>query len=308
MDLSTRLPYRGTHLTLANPLILASGTCGYALELAPYGDLASIGAFSLKGVSLQPRAGNPTPRMCEVPCGMINSIGLQNCGVQVLIQEILPKLAASKATVFANLYANSVEEFVELTTILHEQESICAFELNVSCPNVKEGGVAFGQDPSVLAKVVTAVVKASPKKPVCVKLTPNVTDIAYMATVAEEAGADFISCINTIHAMSVDIRTRKPRLASIHGGLSGACIKPIALYCVHKIVQAVSIPVIGIGGIHTAEDLLEFILVGASAVQMGTATFYNPTTPFTLMTSLKQLCTELGITDLTAYRNSLNIE
>ena len=132
MDLSTRLPYRGTHLTLANPLILASGTCGYALELAPYGDLASVGAFSLKGVSLQPRAGNPTPRMCEVPCGMINSIGLQNCGVQVLIQEILPKLAASKATMFANLYANSVEEFVELTTILHEQESICAFELNVS--------------------------------------------------------------------------------------------------------------------------------------------------------------------------------
>lgn len=306
VDTTICLPSASSNIILKNPIITASGTFGYGLEFLNYGDIHTLGAIVLKGISLKPRKGNPMPRITEVDCGLLNAIGLQNCGVEYLITEILPQLEHAKATVIANLYAHSAEEFGELASVLSEQSTICALEINVSCPNVREGGVAFGQNETMLANVVKHVVRAS-HKPVAVKLTPNVTNIVTMAKIAQDEGADYISCINTLQGMAVDIYTKKPKLANLYGGLSGPCIKPIALQCVHRIAQAVSIPVIGIGGITNAKDVLEFILVGASAVQVGTATFSNPTFPFQLVDDVITLCKELGIEKLEQYRNMLEI-
>lgn len=291
-------------LTLKNPIMTASGTFGYGLEFVNYGDISSLGALVLKGISLQPRQGNPMPRIVEVEGGILNAIGLQNYGIDYLITYILPQLEKYNATVVANLYAQSIDEFVELAERLSEQPAIHALELNVSCPNVKEGGIAFGQSPHMLAKVIAHVVRVATKH-LCVKLTPNVTNIVDMARIAQEEGAHSISCINTLQGMAVDVYTRKSKLANVYGGLSGPCIKPIALQCVHKVAQAVSIPVIGIGGIMSAQDVLEFILVGAHAVQIGTATFMNPTLPFRIVDDVIALCTEMGIQSLQEYRNSL---
>lgn len=295
----------GGVLELKNPVMSASGTFGYGTEFMPYGDIGKLGAIVVKGLSLKPRAGNPLPRVAETPCGMLNAVGLQNDGVEAFLEEKLPQLAGHNVPVIANIYATSAEEFGELANILSHEEKVAALEVNISCPNVKAGGVLFGQDPLMAQTIVQAVKKNAGNTPVIIKLSPNVTNIAEMAKAIETAGADMISCINTITGMAVDVRTRKPLLANIVGGLSGPAIKPVALRCVWQVAQAVQIPVIGIGGIRTAKDVLEFMLVGASAVQVGTANFTDPTTIFKIVQTLPDLCEELGIKNLEQYRNSL---
>lgn len=295
----------GNVLELKNPVMSASGTFGYGTEFMPYGDIGKLGAVIVKGLSLKPRAGNPLPRVAETPCGMLNAVGLQNDGVEAFLEEKLPQLAGHNVPVIANIYATSAEEFGELANILSHEEKVAALEVNISCPNVKAGGVLFGQDPLMAQTIVQAVKKNAGSTPVIIKLSPNVTNIAEMAKAIETAGADMISCINTITGMAVDVRTRKPLLANIVGGLSGPAIKPVALRCVWQVAQAVQIPVIGIGGIRSAKDVLEFMLVGASAVQVGTANFTDPTTIFKIVQTLPDLCEELGIKNLEQYRNSL---
>lgn len=295
----------GSSLELKNPVMSASGTFGYGTEFMPYGDICKLGAIIVKGLSLKPRAGNPLPRIAETPCGMLNAVGLQNDGVEAFIKEKLPVLPTHEVPVIANIYASSAEDFGELANILSKEEKLAALEVNISCPNVKAGGVLFGQDPLMASSIVQAVKKNAGKLPVIVKLSPNVTSIAEMAKAVENAGADIISCINTITGMAVDIRSRKPLLANIVGGLSGPAVKPVALRCVWQVAQAVQIPVIGIGGIRSAKDVLEFILVGASAVEVGTASFSDPATIFKIAQDLPALCDELGIKNLEEYRNTL---
>ncbi len=295
----------GHGLHLKNPIMSASGTFGYGTEFLPFGDITKLGAIIVKGLSLKPRAGNPTPRVAETPCGMLNAVGLQNDGVEAFITKKLPELPTHEVPVIANIYATSADEFGELANILSQEEKVVALEVNISCPNVKAGGVLFGQDPLMAQSIVQAVKKNAGNTPVIVKLSPNVTNIAEMAKAIEASGADMLSCINTVTGMAVDIRSRKPLLANIVGGLSGPAIKPIALRCVWQVAQAVQIPVIGIGGIRSAKDVLEFILVGASAVQIGTASFTDPSLIFKIAHDLPLLCEELGIKNLEQYRNSL---
>lgn len=253
----------------------ASGTFGYGEEYAPYVDLSRLGAIVVKGLSLKPRMGNPPPRIVETPCGMLNAVGLQNVGVNAFIREKLPFLTQFDLPVIANIFGESVEEYVKVAEILSQASGVHALEVNISCPNVKKGGIAFGANPDMAADV-TRRVKASTDLPVIVKLTPNVTDIAEIAESVEAAGADAISLINTITGMSVDIERRVPHLRNITGGLSGPAIKPVALRMVWQVIQRVSVPVIGLGGIMTARDALEFLIVGARAVQVGTAHFIHP--------------------------------
>ncbi len=295
----------GSALELKTPVMSASGTFGYGTEFMPYGDISKLGAIIVKGLSLKPRAGNPLPRIAETPCGMLNAVGLQNDGVEAFISQKLPLLPASEVPIIANIYATSAEDFAELANVLSHEEKVSALEVNISCPNVKAGGVLFGQNPLMAGSIVQAVKKNAGSLPVIVKLSPNVTNIAEMAKAIEEAGADMISCINTITGMAVDIRSRKPLLANIVGGLSGPAVKPVALRCVWQVAQTVSIPVIGIGGIASAKDVLEFILVGASAVEIGTASFTDPAAIFKIIQDLPGLCEELGIKNLEQYRNSL---
>ena len=294
-------------LKLKNPILTASGTFGYGEEFAPFGDLASLGGIVVKGVSLERRRGNPLPRIAETPSGMLNAIGLQNSGAKHFLNLSLPKLPWKDTPIIVNLYAQSSQEFTDLTATLARAEGIAAFEINISCPNVNCGGMIFGQSPEAAAEVTAAVKKAAAGKPVLVKLSPNVTDIAAVAKAAEEAGADALSCINTLTGMAVDIHTRKPRLANIIGGLSGPAIKPVALRCVWQVAQAVRIPVIGIGGITTAEDVLEFILVGAAAVQVGTANFLRPDTAFRLVKDSETLARDLGLTCWADLRGQLKV-
>jgi dihydroorotate dehydrogenase (NAD+) catalytic subunit len=261
-------------LKLRNPVMTASGTFGYGEEYAPYLDLNQIGAIVVKGLSLEPRKGNPPPRIMETPCGMLNAVGLQNIGVQAFIATKLPFLRQFETPVIVNIYAESVDEFSILAQKLSEAQGVHALEVNISCPNVKKGGIAFGTDPDMAAEV-TRRVKEATDLPVIVKLTPNVTDIAMIAQSVEAAGADAVSLINTITGMSVDVDKRMPHLWNITGGLSGPAIKPVALRMVWQVVNRVSIPVIGLGGIMTAEDALEYLIVGARAVQVGTANFVN---------------------------------
>jgi dihydroorotate dehydrogenase (NAD+) catalytic subunit len=262
-------------LRLRNPVMTASGTFGYGEEYAPYVDLSRLGAIVVKGLSLKPRMGNPPPRIVETPCGMLNAVGLQNVGVNAFIREKLPFLTQFDLPVIANIFGESVEEYVKVAEILSQASGVHALEVNISCPNVKKGGIAFGANPDMAADV-TRRVKASTDLPVIVKLTPNVTDIAEIAESVEAAGADAISLINTITGMSVDIERRVPHLRNITGGLSGPAIKPVALRMVWQVIQRVSVPVIGLGGIMTARDALEFLIVGARAVQVGTAHFIHP--------------------------------
>jgi dihydroorotate dehydrogenase (NAD+) catalytic subunit len=262
-------------LRLRNPVMTASGTFGYGEEYAPYVDLSRLGAIVVKGLSLKPRMGNPPPRIVETPCGMLNAVGLQNVGVNVFIREKLPFLAQFDLPVIANIFGESVEEYVKVAEILSQASGVHGLEVNISCPNVKRGGIAFGANPDMAADV-TRRVKASTDLPVIVKLTPNVTDITKIAESVEAAGADAISLINTITGMSVDIERRVPHLRNITGGLSGPAIKPVALRMVWQVIQRVSVPVIGLGGIMTARDALEFLIVGARAVQVGTAHFIHP--------------------------------
>lgn len=293
-------------LTLKNPIITASGTFGYGLEFMRYGDLSAIGAICLKGISLTPRAGNPMPRIAETPCGMLNAIGLQNVGVEKFLKEKLPYIPAG-ATLIANLYAQTAEDFGELAGIFSDQEKISALEVNISCPNVREGGVQFGQDPHMAAQVVGAVKMRAGGKPVIVKLSPNVTDVRVIARAAVDAGADMLSLINTLAGMSVDIRKRRSRLANVVGGLSGPAIKPVALRMVHQVAGAVSVPIIGMGGITSAEDVLEFILVGAHAVQIGTYNFMRPDNAFRLVEEVRVLAESLGISSWDEFRGKLQV-
>jgi dihydroorotate dehydrogenase (NAD+) catalytic subunit len=293
-------------LTLKNPIITASGTFGYGLEFMRYGDLSALGGICLKGISLAPRTGNPMPRIAETPCGMLNAIGLQNVGVEKFLQEKLPYIPAG-TTLIANLYAQTADDFGELAGIFSDQDKIAALEVNISCPNVREGGVQFGQDPHMAAQVVSAVKKRAGAKPVIVKLSPNVTDVTVIARAAEQAGADMLSLINTLSGMAVDIRTRKSRLANVVGGLSGPAIKPVALRMVHQVVKSVSVPVIGMGGITCAEDVLEFILVGAHAVQVGTYNFMRPDNAFRLVEEVRILTDSLGIGSWDEYRGTLKV-
>ena len=294
-------------LRLKNPILTASGTFGYGLEFATFGDLSSLGGMVVKGVSLERRRGNPLPRIAETPCGMLNAIGLQNAGAKHFLSHSLPKLPWQDTAVVVNLYAQSSEEFAALAATLAGAPGVAAFEVNISCPNVNCGGMVFGQDPEAAAEVTAAVVQAAAGKPVIVKLSPNVTDIVAIALAAEEAGAAAVSCINTLTGMAVDLRTRRPRLGNIIGGLSGPAIKPVALRCVWQVAQAVRIPVIGIGGIATAEDVLEFILVGATAVQVGTANFMRPDTAFRLVKDSEALARDLNLTCWADLRGQLKV-
>lgn len=294
-------------LDIKNPIMTASGTFGFGLEFAAYGDLSKLGAIVAKGLSLKPREGNPMPRIAETPCGMLNAIGIQNPGVENFITQALPALKRMDVAVIANLYACDAEEFGELASVLAGEDGVAALEVNVSCPNVKEGGIAFGQDPAQIGKVTEAVKKRAGNKHVMVKLSPNVTDIVTCAKAAVHGGADSLSLINTLSGMAVDIYNRKPRIANVIAGLSGPAIKPVALRCVHQVVQAVDIPVVGIGGIASAEDALEFLLVGAQAVQVGTANFLRPDFAFTLVDEVEALLEELGVGTLDEFRGSLQL-
>ncbi len=294
-------------LHLKNPIIPASGTFGYGIEFAPYGKLEKLGGIVVKGLSLQPRAGNAMPRVMETAAGMLNAVGLQNDGVESFVKEKLPKLPWRETPIIANIYASTAEDFASLANILSAEEGVAALEVNISCPNVHEGGILFGQDERMAANLTEAVRKASGNTPVIVKLSPNVTNIASIAKAVEGAGADMISCINTLSGMGVNVRTRKPSIANVIGGLSGPAIKPVALRCVWQVAQSVKIPVIGLGGISSAMDVLEFILVGAHAVQIGTANFMSPDFSFKLIDELQALCQELCIDCLDDLRGSLEV-
>ena len=307
MDLSVTLKGPTQSLHLKNPVLTASGTFGYGMEFAPYGDLTSLGGIIVKGLSLLPRDGNPCPRIVETTAGMLNAVGLQNDGVEAFCKEKLPRLPWQHLPVIANLYATSPAEFGELAARLNEEEGVAALEVNVSCPNVKSGGILFGQDPKLAAAVTRAARDAAPNKPLIIKLSPNVTDIALMARSVQDAGADMIACINTLSGMAVDVARRKPRLANVIGGLSGPAIKPVALRCVWQVCNAVKIPVIGIGGITCAQDVLEFILVGAHAVEIGTMNFVRPDAAFRIAEELPHLCQQLGIKNLAEFRGTLQL-
>lgn len=294
-------------LKLKNPILTASGTFGFGLEFKRFGDLESLGGIIVKGLSLKPREGNPMPRIAETPCGMLNAIGIQNPGVEVFLKERLPKLPWKTLPVLANLYATDATEFGELAKVLSAEEGVAALEVNVSCPNVKEGGIAFGQDPAQITKVAEAVKKNAGNKPVIIKLSPNVTDIATCARAAEDGGADGISLINTLSGMAVDIERRAPRLTNVIGGLSGPAVKPVALRCVFQAVNAVKIPVIGLGGISSAEDAAEFLLVGATAVQIGTANFLSPDTAFKIAEELPKVLERINAKSLDEFRGSLKL-
>ncbi|MBI3264224.1 MAG: dihydroorotate dehydrogenase [Acidobacteria bacterium] len=271
MDLSVRIG----PLVLRNPLVAASGCFGYGVEYAEVVDLAALGGVAVKGLFLSERKGHPPERIVETPAGMVNAIGLQGIGVHRFIDEKMPELRERRATVFVNICGSTLEEYVELARILSEVEGIAALELNISCPNIKEGGITFGCSLAGTHQVVSAVRRVTPL-PVIPKLTPNVTDVASFARAAEEAGADAVSLVNTFLAMVVDVETRRPELSNVVGGLSGPAIRPIAVRMVYECHQAVKIPIIGMGGIATARDALEFMIAGATAVQIGTANFVDP--------------------------------
>lgn len=260
---------------LTSPILAASGTFGYGIEFQQFADLRSLGGFMTKGLSREAIAGNPPPRLWEAEAGMINSIGLQNVGVREFVEKKLPAIRQMRTRVFANVFGYQLDDYTEVIQVLNNYEGLDGYELNVSCPNTKHGGIFFSSDPRLLAEVV-AKVRALTQRPVIVKLSPNVARIQPLAQAAAEAGADAISLINTFVSLAIDARTRRPRIGAGFGGLSGPAIKPIALRLVYEAAQAVSIPVIGLGGIATGEDAAEFLIAGASAVQVGTASFWDP--------------------------------
>ena len=277
-------------LRLRNPVMTASGTFGYAEEFSNLVNLDQLGAIIVKGISLEPRPGNPPPRVIETACGMLNAIGLENVGVDRFIQEKIPYLRTLQAPIIVNILGDSIEEYQEIARRLDAIEGIKAIEINISCPNVKKGGVAFGTQPHMAAAVTEAVRKAT-RLPVIIKLSPNVTDIVEMAKAVESAGAGAISLINTLIGMAIDPVSRRPRLANVIGGLSGPAIKPIALRMVWQVAQATALPIIGIGGITTADDAVEFLLAGASAIQVGTANFYEPSATMDIIQGIEEyLC------------------
>ena len=281
-------------LVLQNPVMTASGTFGYGREFAEVLDLQRLGAVVVKGLSLEPSRGNPPPRIAETPCGMLNAIGLENVGIDAFLRNKLPYLRDLSVPVVVNIYGKSVAEYAELAGRLEGADGVAAVEVNISCPNVKAGGIAFGVDPEAAFEVVRAV-RLRTALPMIVKLSPNVTDIAKIAEKAVAGGADALSLINTITGMAVDVEARKPVLANITGGLSGPAIKPIALRMVWQVVDTVRVPVIGIGGITTARDALEYLVTGASAVQVGTANFVDPAATMKILDGIEEYLVEHGI-------------
>ncbi len=294
-------------LRLANPVMSASGTFGYGVEFSPFYDISRLGAIVVKGLSLAPTRGNPPGRIVETAAGMLNAIGLQNIGVERFVSDVVPRLEDAGATFVANIYGKTVEEYEAVARRLSEVSSLGAIEVNASCPNVKEGGMAFGATPEGIAEL-TGRVRRCTGKPLWVKLSPNVTDIAGIANAAEENGADAVSLINTIVGMAVNHRTRRPELSNVTGGLSGPAIKPVALRMTWEAAKAVRIPVVGIGGIQSAADALEFLLVGASAVQVGTANFRNPRACVDILEGMEAFFREERITILEEYRGGLQVE
>jgi dihydroorotate dehydrogenase (NAD+) catalytic subunit len=279
---------------LQNPVLTASGTFGYGLEFEPFFDVAELGGICTKGLSLAPRAGNPPERICETAAGMLNAIGLANVGVEAFCTEKLPALRRRGVTVIANIFATTAEDFAALARRLDGEDGVAALELNVSCPNVEEGGLLFGCDALASARV-TAAVRAVTKLPVWVKMSPEAGDLKGVGRACQEAGADALTAINTIRGLSIDSRTWKPRLANRTGGLSGPALKPLALRMVWELSRAVTIPVVGIGGIATAEDAVEFLLAGASAVQVGTASFADPLAAKKVVDGLAAYCAARGV-------------
>jgi dihydroorotate dehydrogenase (NAD+) catalytic subunit len=293
-------------LSLKNPVIAASGTFGYGTEYGSLADPREFGAVITKTVTLAPRAGNKPPRVYETASGMLNSIGLANVGLDGFLSDKLPALVNKDVVVIANIAGSTMEEYVELARRLDQAKEIRALELNISCPNVKEGGVAFGSDPTTAARL-TALVKKVYRRPLIVKLSPNLSDIAAMARAVELAGADIISLINTLYGMAIDARKQRPVLGNITGGLSGPAIKPVALFNVFKACRAVSIPVIGLGGIMDSGDAVEFMLAGASAVQIGTATFVDPSTARKITRGMAEYCRTHGYSSVRQITGELKI-
>lgn len=293
-------------IELKNPVMTASGTFGYAKEFEDLVDLNRLGAIIVKGLSLEPSKGNKPPRIVETPCGLLNAIGLENIGIKAFVKDKLPFLKNFSTPIFLNIYGKSIEEYAELAAYIDDIEEISGIEVNISCPNVKEGGIAFGVDPQSAQSVVSAV-RNRTSKPLMVKLTPNVTDITEIARKVEAAGADSISLINTITGMAIDAETRRPKLANITGGLSGPAIKPIALRMVWQVAQSVKVPVIGIGGIVTAEDALEFLIAGAVAVQVGTANFINTHATIDIIEGIEAFLAQNKIDKVTDIIGTLKI-
>jgi dihydroorotate dehydrogenase (NAD+) catalytic subunit len=291
-------------MLLRNPVMTASGTFGYGQEFARYVDLERIGAFVTKGLSLKARAGNPTPRIVETPGGMLNAIGLQNVGIDAFIDKKVPFLRTVNTPAIANFFGNTIDEYVEMARRLDAIPEVAALEVNISCPNVKQGGIVFGTHPKCAYDVVSACREAT-VKPLIVKLSPNVTDIVVMAKACEDAGADALSLINTLTGMAIDLNKRRPVLANITGGFSGPAIKPVALRMVWQVARAVKLPIIGIGGIMNAVDALEFILAGATAVQVGTASFINPGAAQAIAEGMESWLVENNLADVKSLIGAL---
>ena len=290
-----------------NPVIAAAGTFGYGIEFEDIVTLEKLGGFVTKGLSREPMVGNPPPRLFETAAGMLNSIGLQNIGARAFIEEKLPRLAQkNNVVVIANVFGHTRDEYIDTIRILNEAEGIAAYELNVSCPNTQEGGMIFGTNRTMLEELV-ATCKAASRRPLIVKLTPNVTSIAAIARAAADAGADALSLVNTFLGMAIDAETRKPRISNITAGLSGPAIKPIALRMVYEAAHAVDVPVIGIGGITTAADVVEFMLAGAAAVQVGTANFWDPCATEKIVDGLQRWCVEHRVKRITELIGALQV-
>jgi len=299
MDLGVRIG----SLELKNPVMTASGTFGYGEEYAEFLDLSSLGAVVVKGLSLLPKEGNPPPRIVETASGMLNAIGLQNIGIERFVEEKIPFLRTYDTKVIVNFFGDSIDEYVAAAERLSSVEGIHALEMNISCPNKQAGWCIFGTDPRVTTQVVGAVRKAT-KLPLIVKLSPNVTDISLMARVAVDAGADALSVINTLTGMVIDIRTRKPKLANRTGGLSGPAIKPVAVRMVYEVFKAVKVPVIGMGGIMHADDAIEFLLAGATAVAVGTANFVNPRATIDILDGIMTYMKDEKVEDINLLRGA----
>jgi len=306
MAIKTDLSVNLGRLKLKNPVMTASGTFGYGKEYSEFIDLNKLGAIVVKGISLKPMKGNPPPRICETPSGMLNAIGLQNPGLKGFMKDQLPFLKQLKTKVIVNILGNSVDDYVELAERM-ESAGVDAVELNVSCPNVKKGGIAFGTEPGAFENLITSV-RSKVSLPIITKLSPNVTDIKQFAKIAEDAGSDMISLINTVTGMSIDVRTRRPRIANITGGLSGPAIKPIAVRMVWECFKTVRIPIIGMGGIISPEDAIEFIIAGASAVAVGTANFINPRATIDIINGIKSYLSKESIGSLKELTGALRCQ
>jgi dihydroorotate dehydrogenase (NAD+) catalytic subunit len=306
MKMSSRLATTLCGISLKTPVLAASGTYGYGVEFQKLTDLSALGGIVVKGLSREPMDGNRPPRLYETEAGMMNSIGLQNIGVRAFVADKLPALRNCGTAIFANVFGYSVDDYLEVVRILEDAEGIAAYELNVSCPNTRHGGIFFSSDPALLAEVVGAV-RPKSKRPLIVKLSPNVARIDPIAKAAAEAGADAISLVNTFIALAIDARTRRPRLGAGFGGLSGPAIKPVALRMVYEAAQAVKIPVIGLGGIATGIDAAEFLIAGASAVEVGTASFWDPGSPARIARELDRFLQDENIASAAALVGTLKI-